>query len=230
MAIGDDEDDPLGVAKRKTPSNFGFPAITDFSLPYWQRSRTRNTGNPLQDRMQGGTLPMLNRQNYSAAMNQSIPVGGFGLGALQQAGYSRGNPLDIFGGQQQQQSSQTDDPNRPFNISSSSYKAFTGQPFSMEDRPSNISPSSYQAYLNQAGPTVHFLPPGFTATTGSTGVPGSSPNDIHFLPPGFSSVQGVTNPQTKQLQFQPPQGQQQNQFQGLPSVLDMIRKQQEQQY
>ncbi len=47
---------------------------------------------------------------------------------------------------------------------------------------------------------VHFLPPGFTATTGSSGTPNSSPNDIHFLPPGFTSVQGVTNPQTKQLQ------------------------------
>ncbi len=48
--------------------------------------------------------------------------------------------------------------------------------------------------------TVHFLPPGFTAVTGSSGAQGSNPNDIHFLPPGFSSVQGVTNPQTKQLQ------------------------------
>ncbi len=48
--------------------------------------------------------------------------------------------------------------------------------------------------------TVHFLPPGFTAVTGSTGLPNSTPNDIHFLPPGFTSVQGVTNPQTKQLQ------------------------------
>jgi hypothetical protein len=48
--------------------------------------------------------------------------------------------------------------------------------------------------------TTHFLPPGFTATTGSSGAPNSSPNDIHFLPPGFSSVQGFTNPVTKQLQ------------------------------
>ncbi len=105
---------------------------------------------------------------------------------------------------QQPQATTQDDPNKPFNISSSSYKAFTDQPFSMEDRPSNISPSSYQAYLNQGGQTVHFLPPGFSTATGSTGVPGSTPNDIHFLPPGFSSVQGVTNPQSKQLQFQPP--------------------------
>ncbi len=58
----------------------------------------------------------------------------------------------------------------------------------------------------QDQPTVHFLPPGFTATTGSTGTPNSSPNDIHFLPPGFTSVQGVTNPQTKQLQQPDDQG------------------------
>ncbi len=109
-----------------------------------------------------------------------------------------------FATQQPQSAPMQDDPNKPFNISSSSYKAFTGQPFSLEDRPSNISPSSYQAYLNQSGQTVHFLPPGFSATTGSTGVTGSTPNDIHFLPPGFSSVKGMTNPQSKQLQFQPP--------------------------
>jgi hypothetical protein len=48
--------------------------------------------------------------------------------------------------------------------------------------------------------TTHFLPPGFTATTGLSGAPNSGPNDIHFLPPGFTSVQGFTNPVTKQLQ------------------------------
>jgi len=64
---------------------------------------------------------------------------------------------------------------------------------------------TYQAPTTDQS-TVHFLPPGFTATTGSTGVNGSSPNDIHFLPPGFTSVQGVTNPQTKQLQEPDDQG------------------------
>lgn len=47
--------------------------------------------------------------------------------------------------------------------------------------------------------TVHFLPPGFTSTTGSTGVPGSTQNDTHFLPPGFSSVAGITDTNSKQL-------------------------------
>ncbi len=51
--------------------------------------------------------------------------------------------------------------------------------------------------------TVHFLPPGFTATTGSTGLPNSTPNDIHFLPPGFTSVQGSVDSQSKQLRFVP---------------------------
>ena len=62
---------------------------------------------------------------------------------------------------------------------------------------------TYQAPATDQS-TIHFLPPGFTSVTGSTGVNGSSPNDIHFLPPGFTSVQGTTNSQTKQLQFIPP--------------------------
>jgi len=54
--------------------------------------------------------------------------------------------------------------------------------------------------INAPSQTTHFLPPGFSSTTGSSGAPNSTPNDIHFLPPGFSSVQGYTNPMTKQLQ------------------------------
>ncbi len=105
-----------------------------------------------------------------------------------------------LGTPQQPQSSQVyDDPNRPSNISSSSYNAYTGQTGAMADRPSNISTSSYQAYQDQSGPTIHFLPPGFTSEVGSTGAPNSSPNDINFLPPGFSSVQGNVDPMTKQL-------------------------------
>lgn len=75
--------------------------------------------------------------------------------------------------------------------------------------------------------TLHFLPPGFTAATGSTGVPGSTQSDIHFQPPGFSSVTGVVGA-NKQLQL--PQGQQLPQQQTQPiriqSALDKVREMQ----
>lgn len=48
--------------------------------------------------------------------------------------------------------------------------------------------------------TTRFLPPGFTTSVGSTGVAGSTDDDINFLPPGFNSVQGSINPINQQLQ------------------------------
>ncbi len=224
MAIGDDPNDPLDAAKRKTSGGFTLPAITDFSLPFWKRTRTMNTGDPLQDKMQGGTLPMLNPQNYRSQFQQQNPVGSFYNNAFSKVGYNRGNVNDIFGGQQQPQAPS------PFRyVSPEDAKSqglyWSGQQTGWQKYGGDGPDKDFSNINSPSQNTVHFLPPGFTATTGSTGVQGSNPNDIHFLPPGFTSVQGTTNPQNQQLQSQPQQ-QQPNQFSGLPSVLDMLRKNQ----
>jgi len=78
MAIGDDENDPLSVVRRMQQGGSpytgrsNFPAVNQMARP--NRNTAFATNAPINTIQQN--------------LNQ-IPIGGFGLGALQGAGYSR---------------------------------------------------------------------------------------------------------------------------------------------
>ena len=225
-AIGDD--DPVEVARKKRfMSRFTYPAVSQFGpagavtsnvgLPFTNLNpKSKNTAFATNAPI--NTLAMNQTSQYQPGMGASM---GAAAGQMFQNQYA-----SMFAPQQQQ-------PQLPSGVQQNISPEFArdnglqwgGRSWLPYTSPQEMTDKNLMYVGGQpsgsadatSSETVHFLPPGFTATTGSTGVPGSSPNDIHFLPPGFTSVQGVTNPQTKQLQFQP---------QGMGDMQETMRRMQ----
>lgn len=244
MAIGKDDDyDAIAAARDRALSEAGGdvqrPTISTSGNDAWRQSHfpAANQFGPVGATAQGAYLGF-NQLGQQVAQNQ-VPIGGYGLGALQNAGYNRaGNPFGSFGnnkappptsrlpfvsgGYQYPSGTQLPAGFQENNaggltprVNAPTPTRYSAQPFveggynfpSGSQLPEGFQESGGGGLTRQvpqetAQSKISFLPPGFTTTTGSTGLPNSSPNDVQFLPPGFTSINATTG-SNGQLQMQP---------------------------
>lgn len=113
MAIIDDNS-PLSVVQQMQQGQSAGQALNRFTLPAVNQFMA-SPGNTAFATNAPINTPAQNNINVTTGTLNQVPIGGYGLGALQSAGYSRGNPLDIFNQNQNQirQAQRSFNPNVP---------------------------------------------------------------------------------------------------------------------